>query len=101
MTSPQRTQQQAARPLRGGAFNNDADNLRAAYRNRNDADNRNDNIGFRVAARPPNTLLAPAPVLGHQLGRPFGHSNHLPLLTPILDTSHSAMPRASTMQELL
>gem|GEM_PF-1860694 len=36
--------------LRGGAFNNDTDNVRCAYRNRNDPDNRNDNIGFRVVA---------------------------------------------------
>lgn len=32
---------------RGGAFNNEARALRAAYRNRNQPDNRNDNIGFR------------------------------------------------------
>lgn len=42
--------------LRGGAWNNPAENLRAAYRNRNWARNRNDNIGFRVAALPANTL---------------------------------------------
>ena len=34
--------------LRGGAFNNDADNARCAYRNRNHPHNRNNNIGFRV-----------------------------------------------------
>ncbi len=36
------------RVLRGGSWLNDADNLRASYRNRNHAWNRNDNIGFRV-----------------------------------------------------
>lgn len=36
------------RVVRGGAFNNDSKNVRAAYRNRNDPDNRNRNIGFRV-----------------------------------------------------
>jgi formylglycine-generating enzyme required for sulfatase activity len=36
------------RVLRGGAFNNNARNLRCAYRNNNDPDNRNNNIGFRV-----------------------------------------------------
>ncbi len=35
--------------LRGGAWNNNARNLRAAERNRNEPDNRNNNIGFRVA----------------------------------------------------
>ena len=44
-------------PLRGGSWHNHAQNLRSAYRNSNDADNRDDNIGFRVAAPPPNTLL--------------------------------------------
>ena len=44
------------RSLRGGGWNNEAENLRAANRNRNHADERNDNIGFRVAAAPANTL---------------------------------------------
>ena len=34
--------------LRGGAFNNNPRNVRCAYRNHNNPDNRNDNIGFRV-----------------------------------------------------
>jgi len=34
--------------VRGGAFNNESRNVRAAYRNRNNPNNRNDNIGFRV-----------------------------------------------------
>ncbi len=42
--------------LRGGSWNNDAQNLRSAIRNRNDARNRNNNIGFRVAVAPANTL---------------------------------------------
>ena len=33
--------------LRGGSWNNDSTNLRAANRNRNQPGNRNDNIGFR------------------------------------------------------
>lgn len=32
----------------GGAWNNNADNLRCAIRNRNPPDNRNNNIGFRL-----------------------------------------------------
>jgi formylglycine-generating enzyme required for sulfatase activity len=34
--------------VRGGAFNNNERNVRCAYRNRNNPNNRNDNIGFRV-----------------------------------------------------
>lgn len=35
--------------LRGGSWNNDVTNLRASNRNRNEPENRNNNIGFRVA----------------------------------------------------
>jgi formylglycine-generating enzyme required for sulfatase activity len=38
------------RVLRGGSFNNNDQNVRCAYRNRNNPDNRNRNIGFRVVA---------------------------------------------------
>ena len=38
------------RVLRGGSWNNNPRNLRSANRNRNDAENRNNNIGFRVAS---------------------------------------------------
>jgi hypothetical protein len=34
--------------VRGGAFNNHEDNVRAAFRNNNDPNNRNNNVGFRV-----------------------------------------------------
>ncbi|MBM4431118.1 MAG: hypothetical protein FJ026_12340 [Chloroflexi bacterium] len=40
----------ARRVLRGGAFNNEARNVRCAYRNRNNPNNHNRNIGFRVVA---------------------------------------------------
>lgn len=36
------------RVLRGGAYNNNENNLRGAYRNNNRPNNRNNNIGFRV-----------------------------------------------------
>ena len=35
---------------RGGSWNNDASNTRAANRNNNDPGNRNNNIGFRLAS---------------------------------------------------
>jgi formylglycine-generating enzyme required for sulfatase activity len=38
------------RVLRGGAWNNNPENLRSANRNRNQPDNRNNNVGFRVAS---------------------------------------------------
>ncbi|MCB8934573.1 MAG: SUMF1/EgtB/PvdO family nonheme iron enzyme [Candidatus Promineofilum sp.] len=36
------------RALRGGSWNNNDQNTRAAYRNNNNPHNRNNNIGFRV-----------------------------------------------------
>ena len=41
---------ETARVVRGGAFNNNRDNVRSANRNNNDPDNRNENNGFRVVA---------------------------------------------------
>ena len=34
--------------MRGGSWNNNQDNARCAVRNRNQPDNRNNNLGFRV-----------------------------------------------------
>jgi hypothetical protein len=34
--------------LRGGSWNNNPQNCRSAYRNRNNPDNRNNNAGFRL-----------------------------------------------------
>ncbi len=39
-----------ARVLRGGSWNNNANNCHAANRNNNDPDNRNDNVGLRLAS---------------------------------------------------
>ncbi|QLQ07458.1 MAG: SUMF1/EgtB/PvdO family nonheme iron enzyme [Anaerolineae bacterium] len=38
------------RVLRGGSWNNSADNVRCAYRNHNDPRNWNNNLGFRLVA---------------------------------------------------
>ncbi|NIR90839.1 MAG: SUMF1/EgtB/PvdO family nonheme iron enzyme [Gammaproteobacteria bacterium] len=35
--------------MRGGSWNNKPENLRSANRNRNNRDNRNNNVGFRLA----------------------------------------------------
>ncbi len=43
--------------LRGGSWNNNPENCRSAYRNRNNPDNRNDVFGFRVACAAASTLL--------------------------------------------
>ncbi|MFQ5632426.1 MAG: formylglycine-generating enzyme family protein [bacterium] len=40
------------RVLRGGAWNNNAQNCRSANRNHNDPGNRNNNIGFRLVFVP-------------------------------------------------
>jgi hypothetical protein len=39
--------------IRGGSWNNEPRNCRPANRNRNAPENRNNNLGFRVAAAPP------------------------------------------------
>ncbi|MEI2691326.1 MAG: SUMF1/EgtB/PvdO family nonheme iron enzyme [Anaerolineae bacterium] len=56
------------RVLRGGSWNNSANNVRAANRNRNTPDNRNDNVGFRCA-RPlspgQNTACRPCAASAH------------------------------------
>ncbi|MBW2737888.1 MAG: hypothetical protein JRE64_03355 [Deltaproteobacteria bacterium] len=36
--------------IRGGSWNNDAQNCRSANRNNNSPDNRNNNLGFRLSS---------------------------------------------------
>lgn len=47
----------AAAHLRGGSWNNNNVNARAANRNNNHPANRNNNIGFRVLAMRPTPLV--------------------------------------------
>ncbi|MGB6297547.1 MAG: SUMF1/EgtB/PvdO family nonheme iron enzyme [Rivularia sp. (in: cyanobacteria)] len=42
--------------LRGGSWNNNPRNCRSANRNRNEPDNRNNNIGFRVVVSAASAL---------------------------------------------
>jgi len=52
------------RVLRGGSWNSNARNVRAAQRNANDPGNRNSNIGFRLAREQQRAgWLAPDPTL--------------------------------------
>ncbi|EGV30882.1 Sulphatase-modifying factor protein [Thiorhodococcus drewsii AZ1] len=53
MLAAGRTQTRRGRVLRGGSWNNNGRNLRSAYRNHNAPDNRNDNIGLRLAGALP------------------------------------------------
>ena len=51
--------------LRGGSWNNNPNNLRAANRNRNSPDNRNNNNGFRLARSLPSAgAVAPTDATG-------------------------------------
>ena len=52
------------RVVRGGSWNNNPQNLRTANRNGNPADNRNNNLGFRVGS----TLSARASAIRVALG---------------------------------
>ncbi|NDD65557.1 MAG: hypothetical protein EBZ36_16515 [Acidobacteria bacterium] len=45
--------------VRGGSWNNNQDNARAAYRNNNHPANRNNNNGFRVVCGLRPTPLSP------------------------------------------
>ena len=57
--------------MRGGSWNNNQDNARSANRNRNNPNNRNDNIGFRVLCSSHIFLVPP----GHGVcGRRAGGS---------------------------
>jgi hypothetical protein len=62
--------------VRGGAWNNNRNNARCAYRNNNHPDNRNNNLGFRVVLRSSHVLpvlsLAAAALQGRLRWRPQG-----------------------------
>jgi hypothetical protein len=68
------------RVLRGGSWNNNPGNLRAANRNHNSPGNRNDNNGFRLASTP---SCAGAPAVMAVGGVPEGvHGDHDECSTP-------------------
>ena len=51
--------------VRGGSFNNNERNARCAYRNNNQPDNRNNNLGFRVVVVP-RLISSPEIRFGHR-----------------------------------
>jgi hypothetical protein len=73
-----------SRVLRGGAFWNDHQNVRCAYRNRNDARDVNNNIGFRVALAGPTYCYVSTSRRGLVLFRaetPYGRACSWPRLS--------------------
>ncbi|MCG6943541.1 MAG: SUMF1/EgtB/PvdO family nonheme iron enzyme [Thiohalocapsa sp.] len=72
----------ADRVIRGGSWNDNAQNCRSAYRNTRQPDNRNNNLGFRCARahdcarrRGPEQTVArrpPRQAVGEQSGSPPG-----------------------------
>ena len=76
----------SSRVLRGGAFWNDDQNVRCAYRNRNDARNVNNNIGFRVALAGPTYCCVSISRRGLELFRAetqYGGACSWPRLSPL------------------
>ena len=72
----------SARVLRGGSWNNDnPDNLRASYRNRNDPTNRNNNIGLRCG-RSSQWFGQAQDIFGLQGRRGTARDQITPLLVP-------------------
>ncbi|NLV43003.1 MAG: SUMF1/EgtB/PvdO family nonheme iron enzyme [Candidatus Hydrogenedentes bacterium] len=66
----------AGRLLRGGNWNNNANNCRAANRNNNNPNNRNNNIGFRLACASSSRMSEPRD--GNYAGVPWGVQTRIP-----------------------
>ena len=68
----------ANRVLRGGAWNNNTNNVRSSYRNNNTPDNSNNNIGFRVASTPTrmDAQTTPRSVASDRSGEAIGVQDH-------------------------
>ena len=87
----------SSRVVRGGAWNNNPDNARAAYRNHNTPDNWNDNQGFRLLCGP--TSLPPFKGAGRLVCFPTGLLRACPppparAALPELVVDHGLRPEA-------
>ncbi|MFN9221552.1 MAG: SUMF1/EgtB/PvdO family nonheme iron enzyme [Planctomyces sp.] len=54
-----RDESSAIRVIRGGSWDNSAQNVRAAYRNGNHPGNRDNNLGFRCSSSRGNRMVSP------------------------------------------
>lgn len=61
--------QDQARVARGGSWNNNRNNARCSYRNRNEPDNFNNNIGFRLVCSTSFSFVMPEMRRGDELFR--------------------------------
>lgn len=68
----------SVRVLRGGSWNNNPHNARASYRNNNNPDNRNNNIGFRLVCARHIVLSIQAMGLLPMAGLPPSPASRLP-----------------------
>lgn len=82
------------RGLRGGAFNNNDNNLRADNRNNNNPTNENNNIGFRVASSPP---AGPAPWVRVRFGPNRGGDTPTAAAVPRL-RDYPCVPRSRRLR---
>lgn len=90
------------RALRGGSWNNNHQNSRTAYRNNNNPDNRNNNVGFRVAeplstgdrkcgvsteSSPRVERSTPRPPVSLRAGRAAARACYQPMPRPLVSAS--------------
>ncbi len=68
------------RVIRGGSWNNNAQNLRSAYRNNNGLGKRNNNVGFRVVS----TRFLNEMVRGRGLRITFAYPGFVQVIIPAL-----------------
>ncbi len=72
------------RVIRGGSWNSNAENVRAANRNWNEPDDRNDNLGFRLARAHERAVVpAPDPTLVQPVGGNAGGKQQAGASVPV------------------
>ena len=84
-----------AQLLRGGSWNNNPRNCRSAYRNHNQPDNANNNVGFRVVCLPQHPSPS-EPLEGIQAGAQEGSQTRGSRPAPVIgDPRWQGLPQAS------